>query len=134
MSDNGIHDNSSTVVSSPISSRRSSADKQAILQHDAIERIAHLQRHSSPPRCSPVAFVTLIISFGLTFVGVTMTTVAHWPGATSVGRSPLRIAGPTLLGVGGAVSVCSIVLFVVYGQMERKNWKISMDKTMRKNK
>lgn len=95
------------------------ADQQAIIQ---ATYVARLQRRSMPPRCNPFTILLLVLSIGMLFIGVTMTLIANWPGATSIGDNPLRIAGPVLLGVGGALFIFGVILVCLLNVQEREKW------------
>lgn len=101
------------------------ADQQAIIQ---ATYVARMQRRSMPPRCNPFTILLLVLSAGIFFIGITMTVIAHWPGATSIGENPLRIAGPVLLGVGGALFLIGIVLVCVINVHEREKWDQNLGK------
>jgi hypothetical protein len=75
-----------------------------------------------PPRCNPFTILLLVLSIGMLFIGVTMTLIANWPGATSIGDNPLRIAGPVLLGVGGALFIFGVILVCLLNVQEREKW------------
>lgn len=84
---------------------------------------AYAQRRSMPPRCNFVGILIMVLAIGMLFIGITMTLIANWPGATSIGENPLYIAGPALLGVGGGVFVLAIVLAVCLNRRERNRWE-----------
>ena len=87
-----------------------------------VEYVARMQRRSMPPRCNPFAILLLVMSIGMMFIGVTMTIIAHWPGATQIGENPLKIAGPVLFGVGGVLTIFCIFLVYCLNQRERHDW------------
>jgi len=95
------------------------SDQQRMLH---AEYVARMQRRSMPPRCNPFAILLLVLSVGMMFIGVTMTIIAHWPGATQIGENPLKIAGPILFGVGGVLTFFCIFLVYCLNQRERRNW------------
>lgn len=99
------------------------ADQQAIIQ---ATYVARLQRRSMPPRCNPFTILLLVLSAGIFFIGITMTVIANWPGATSIGDNPLRIAGPVLLGVGGALFIIGVILVCLLNSHEREKWDKSL--------
>jgi len=84
--------------------------------------VARMQRRSMPPRCNPFTILLLVMSIGMMFTGVTMTIIAHWPGATQIGENPLEIAGPVLFGIGGVLVLVSILLVYVINQRERRKF------------
>jgi len=84
--------------------------------------VARMQRRSMPPRCNPFAILLLVISIGMMFIGVTMTIISHWPGATQIGEDPLKIAGPILLGIGFLLVLFGIFMVYVLNQRERNKW------------
>jgi len=86
------------------------------------EYVARMQRRQMPPRCNPFAILILVLSIGMMFIGITMTIIAHWPGATQIGENPLKIAGPVLFGVGFLLTLFSIFLIYVLNQRERDRW------------
>ncbi len=63
----------------------------------------------APPRIRPCMILIMVMSVGITFVGLVMTIIAVWPGYTPVGGNPLKIAGPCLLGAGGVVFIFGII-------------------------
>ena len=65
--------------------------------------------HSPPPRFRPFMIILMVLFIGLAFIGLVMTIIAVWPGYTPVGGNPLKIAGPILLGVGGAGFIAGII-------------------------
>lgn len=85
--------------------------------------MAHVQRRSMPPRCSPITIVIIVLSLGMVFIGVTMLIVAHWPGASTIGENPLRIAGPVLLAVGVAVLILGVVLCYCLSMAYTTQWR-----------
>jgi len=87
-----------------------------------VEYAARMQRRSMPPRCNPFAILLLVLSIGMMFIGITMTIIAHWPGATQIGENPLKIAGPVLFGVGGLLTIFCIFLVYWLNQEERHRW------------
>jgi len=110
----------------------SSADQQTTILK--AEYVTRLQRQSSAPRCNPYAILILVTSLGLAFIGLTMTLVSHWPGATSAGgENPLRVAGPSLLGLGGAVFVLSIIVIAAMGRLVRKQWERNLTKLVHRS-
>jgi len=84
--------------------------------------VARMQRRSMPPRCNPFAILILVLSIGMMFIGVTMTIIAHWPGATQIGENPLKITGPVLFGVGGLLVLFAVFMVYVLNQRERLRW------------
>jgi len=52
-----------------------------------------------------------------------MTLIAHWPGSTSIGENPLKIAGPVLLAVGVVALIVGIVLVGFANSRERRRWQ-----------
>lgn len=98
------------------------ADQLAQMRYMAI-----LQRRASPPRCNPISILVLVMSLGMVFIGLTMTVIAHWPGSTSIGENPLKIAGPILLSVGGALFICGMFLVCFLNRKERKRWAKSVN-------
>jgi len=62
------------------------------------------------------------------FIGLTMTIIAHWPGSTSIGENPLKIAGPILLAVGAVLFFIGIVLICRLNQRERQRWERMINK------
>ena len=79
-----------------------------------------------PPRCNPIAIVIIVLSLGMLFIGLTMTIIANWPGATSIGENPLKIAGPVLLAAGGAIFILGIALTCCLNNRERRKWEQSL--------
>jgi len=94
--------------------------EQQRLKH--AEYVARVQRRQMPPRCHPFAILIMVLSVGMMFIGVTMTIIAHWPGATQIGENPLKVAGPVLLGVGFIMTLFSIFLIYILNQRERDRW------------
>jgi len=66
------------------------------------------------------------MAIGVLFIGVTMTLIAHWPGSTSIGENPLKVAGPLLLAVGFVALIIGIVLVCVINSKERRRWQKQM--------
>ena len=62
------------------------------------------------------------------FIGLTMTIIAHWPGSTSIGENPLKIAGPILLAVGGVLFFIGVVLICCLNRRERQRWERMINK------
>jgi len=89
---------------------------------------ARMRRRSMPPRCSPVAILIMVLSVGMMFIGITMTIIAHWPGATQIGEDPLKIAGPVLFGFGGLLVLFSIWLVYILNRRERRRWDQKLEK------
>ena len=52
-----------------------------------------------------------------------MTLIAHWPGSTSIGENPLKIAGPVLLCVGVALFLVGFVVVCILNRRERRRWE-----------
>lgn len=98
------------------------ADRLAQMRHLAI-----LQRRASPPRCNPISILVLVMSLGMVFIGLTMTVIAHWPGSTTIGENPLKIAGPILLSVGGALFVIGLFLVCFLNRKEKRKWEKSFN-------
>jgi len=69
-----------------------------------------------------------VLALGMVFIGVTMTLIAHWPGSTSIGENPLKVAGPVLLAVGLAALIVGIVLVCIVNRRERRRWQKQMAK------
>jgi len=67
-----------------------------------------------------------VLSLGMVFIGATMTLIAHWPGSTSIGENPLKIAGPVLLAVGLVALVIGIFLVCIVNKRERRRWQKQM--------
>jgi len=67
-----------------------------------------------------------VLAVGVLFIGVTMTLIAHWPGSTSIGENPLKIAGPVLLVVGFVALIIGIMLVCVLNRKERRHWQKQM--------
>lgn len=88
--------------------------------------LATVKRQSAPPRCNPFAIVIQVLAMGMIFIGLTMTIIAHWPGVTSIGENPLKIAGPILLGVGFAAFIFGIILVSILNKRERKRWETTV--------
>jgi hypothetical protein len=85
--------------------------------------LATVRRQSAPPRCNPFAIVVQVLALGMVFIGVTMTLIAHWPGSTSIGENPLKIAGPVLLCVGVVVFFIGFVVVCMLNRRERRRWE-----------
>jgi len=64
------------------------------------------------------------------FIGVTMTLIAHWPGSTSIGENPLKIAGPVLLAVGVTGLIIGIILVCLMNKKERQRFQKQMAKVI----
>jgi len=94
-------------------------DQQRMIQ---ATQVARMHRRSMPPRCNPFAILLVVISCGMMFIGVTMTIISHWPGATQIGEDPLKIAGPVLFGVGGLLVVFCVFLIYFLNGRERRKW------------
>jgi len=62
----------------------------------------------------------------MVFIGVTMTLIAHWPGSTSIGENPLKVAGPVLLAVGLVALIIGIILVCVVNRRERRRFQKQM--------
>ena len=62
------------------------------------------------------------------FIGVTMTIISHWPGATQIGEDPLKIAGPVLFGVGFILVLVCIALVYFLNKHERRKWDENLAK------
>ena len=73
-----------------------------------------------------IAYVVQVLALGMIFIGVTMTLIAHWPGSTSIGENPLKVAGPVLLSVGVVALIIGIVLVGVVNTRERRRWQKQM--------
>jgi len=84
--------------------------------------VARMQRRSMPPRCNPFTILLLVMSIGMAFIGLTMTIISHWPGATQIGEDPLKTAGPVLFAVGGFITICGIIIVYFDNQRERRKW------------
>jgi len=98
----------------------------AVVDQEAVARaryFAYVQRRAMPPRCSPISILIIVLSTGMMFIGVTMTVIANWPGATTIGENPLKIAGPVLLAVGAAIFLLGIVLACVINNREQIKWE-----------
>jgi len=67
-----------------------------------------------------------VLALGMVFIGATMTLIAHWPGSTSIGENPLKIAGPVLLAVGLVALTIGIVLVCVINRRERRRFQKQM--------
>jgi len=67
-----------------------------------------------------------VLSLGMIFIGVTMTLIAHWPGSTSIGENPLKIAGPVLLAVGLTALIIGIILVCIMNRKEQRRWQKQM--------
>lgn len=67
-----------------------------------------------------------VLAIGMVFIGVTMTLIAHWPGSTSIGENPLKVAGPVLLAVGLVALIIGIVLVCVTNRRERRRFQKQM--------
>ena len=91
-------------------------------------QVARMQRRSMPPRCNPFAILLIVISVGMMFIGITMTIISHWPGATQIGEDPLKIAGPVLFGVGALLVIFSVFLIYFLNQRERRRWDENLAK------
>jgi len=78
------------------------------------------------PWCLMIAYVVQVLALGMIFIGVTMTLIAHWPGSTSIGENPLKVAGPVLLSVGVVALIIGIVLVGVVNTRERRRWQKQM--------
>ena len=93
-----------------------------------VEHVNHMrylalaQRRSAPPRCNPITILVLTLSLGMMFIGLTMLVIAHWPGATTIGENPLKIAGPVLFSVGATVFLVGIFLACWLNTRERKKF------------
>ena len=87
-----------------------------------------MQRRSMPPRCNPFAILLIVVSVGMMFIGVTMTIISHWPGATQIGEDPLKITGPVLFGVGGLLVIFCIFLIYFLNMRERRRWDANLAK------
>lgn len=98
------------------------ADQLAQMRYMAV-----LNRRSAPPRCNPISILVLVMSLGMAFIGLTMTIIAHWPGSTSFGENPLKIAGPILLSVGVALFIGGLFLAYYLNSRERKRWAKSVN-------
>jgi len=61
------------------------------------------------------------------FIGATMTLIAHWPGSSSIGENPLKIAGPVLLAVGFVALIVGIFLHCIINNRERRRWQKKMN-------
>ena len=83
-------------------------------------------RRSMPPRCSPISILVVVMAIGMLFIGITMTLIANWPGATTIGENPLRIAGPVLLAVGGFVLIIGVMMACLLNARERQKWEQSI--------
>jgi len=71
-----------------------------------------------------------VLSLGMIFIGVTMTLIAHWPGSTSIGENPLKVAGPVLLTVGIVGLITGIILVCIVNRRERRRWQKQMAKAI----
>jgi len=71
-----------------------------------------------------------VLSLGMIFIGVTMTLIAHWPGSTSIGENPLKIAGPVLLAVGVTGLIIGIILVCLMNKKERQRFQKQMAKVI----
>ncbi len=80
----------------------------------------HRRGHSPPPRFRPYMIILMVLFIGLTFIGLVMTIIAVWPGYTPVGGNPLKIAGPILLGVGGAGFIMGIINICYNNDLQKK--------------
>jgi len=69
-----------------------------------------------------------VLALGMIFIGLTMTIIAHWPGSTSIGENPLKIAGPILLAVGGVLFFIGVVLVCCLNKRERQRWERMINK------
>lgn len=95
--------------------------------NDAMRYLATVKRQSAPPRCNPCTIVLQVLALGMVFIGLTMTIIAHWPGSTSIGENPLKIAGPILLSVGFVLFSIGIVLICSLNVRERQRWERMID-------
>lgn len=75
-------------------------------------------------------FFVQVLALGMIFIGATMTLIAHWPGSTSIGENPLKIAGPVLLSVGILALLVGIFLVYVVNKRERTRWQKQMAKVV----
>lgn len=89
--------------------------------------IATVRRQSAPPRCNPFLIVLHVLAGGMIFIGATMTLIAHWPGSSSIGENPLKIAGPVLLAVGFVALIVGIFLHCIINNRERRRWQKKMN-------
>lgn len=95
----------------------------------AFDPVAHLRfmatvkRQSAPPRCNPFAIVIQVLALGMIFIGLTMTIIANWPGATTIGENPLKIAGPVLIAVGVTAFLVGIIVVCVLNKREGRRWE-----------
>lgn len=83
----------------------------------------YAQRRTMPPRCNPIGILLLVLALGVLFIGLTMTVIANWPGATSIGENPLRVAGPVLLGCGGFFFILIMILIALLNRAEQAKWE-----------
>lgn len=84
---------------------------------------AYAQRRTMPPRCNPIGILLLVLTLGVLFIGLTMTVIANWPGATSIGENPLRTAGPVLLACGGLFFILTLILIALLNRSEQAKWE-----------
>lgn len=90
---------------------------------DRARYMSHMQRRSMPPRCNPFGIIFLVLAIGMVFIGLTMTVIAHWPGNSSIGENPLKIAGPVLLGFGLLGFVVGLALVCFWQSANLKSWQ-----------
>lgn len=102
------------------SHRNGAVDSEALAR---ARYAAYAQRRTMPPRCNPIGILLLVLTLGILFIGLTMTIIANWPGATTIGENPLRIAGPVLLGCGGFLFILIIILIVLMNNREQTKWE-----------
>jgi len=89
--------------------------------------LAVMHRRAAPPRCHPITILVMVMSSGLIFIGLTMTIIAHWPGSTSIGENPLKIAGPILLSVGVVGFIVGIVLVSLCNKRDQRKFTKSIN-------
>lgn len=79
-----------------------------------------------PPRCNPISIIIMVLLLGMIFIGLTMTVIAHWPGNSSIGENPLKIAGPVLLTVGGVAFIVGMIVICMWQSSQKSKWQQTM--------
>ncbi|ELT98534.1 hypothetical protein CAPTEDRAFT_225327 [Capitella teleta] len=91
------------------------------------QRYMHqMHRRSMPPRCNPIGIIFMVLCLGMVFIGLTMTVIAHWPGNSSIGENPLKIAGPCLLAIGGVAFIAGMVRICTWQEAKKVEWQSTM--------
>lgn len=68
-------------------------------------------RRNEPPSFRPHMIILVVLAGATVFIGLVITVISYFPGysSPSKGGEALRIAGPTVLGIGGLFLILLII-------------------------